>query len=71
MIVVMAGNSALSMVCRSGCDLISILVVVLFVRSTIDAPRAGLPPICEPSAYIKSECIHATWNCVIGVLSVC
>ncbi len=51
-----------------GCDLISIWMVTLFVGSTIDAPRLGLPLITERSVYTKSVGVHATWNCRMGML---
>ena len=45
--VVMAASSALLMVCLSGCDFISMCVMVLCLGSTTDAPRVGLPVICD------------------------
>ena len=47
--VVMAASSAMLMMCLSGCDFISMCVVVLCVESTTDAPSVGLPVICDPS----------------------
>ena len=46
---VMAASSARFMVCRSGCDFISICVVVWVLGLTMDAPRMGLPVTREPS----------------------
>ena len=46
--VVMAASSALLMVCLSGCDFISMCVMVLCLGSTTDAPSMGLPVICDP-----------------------
>ena len=46
---VMAASSARFMVCLSGCDYISICVVVWFRGLTMDAPRIGLPVTREPS----------------------
>ena len=41
--MVMATSFARFMACLSGCDFISILVVVLVFGLTMDAPRTGLP----------------------------
>ena len=46
---VMASSSARCMVCLSGCDLISICVVVWVLGSTMEAPRMELPVTREPS----------------------
>ena len=46
---VMAASSARFMACLSGCDFISICVVVCVFGFTIDAPRVGLPVTREPS----------------------
>ena len=46
---VMAASSARFMVCLSGCDSISICVVVWVLGLTMDAPRVGLPVTREPS----------------------
>ena len=40
---VIAAYSARLIVCLSGCDLISMCVVVCVVRFAMDAPSAGLP----------------------------
>ena len=66
-----ASSSALFVVCLSGCDFISILVVILVVGSTMEAPRVGLPVICEPSVYMKSDGCHAAWTSFMGMLSDC
>ena len=47
--VVMAASLALLMVCLSGCDFISMCVMVLCLGSISDAPSVGLPVICDPS----------------------
>ena len=47
--MVMAASSARFMVCLSGCDFISICVVVWVLGLTMDAPRMGLPVTREPS----------------------
>ena len=47
--VAMAASSALLMVCLSGCDFISMCVMVLCLGSTTDATSVGLPVICDPS----------------------
>ena len=46
---VMAASSALSMVCLSVYDFISMCVVVLFFGSSTIATSVGLPLICDPS----------------------
>ncbi len=46
---VMAASSALYMVWRSSCDLISMCVVMPVLRLTTDAPSVGFPDFCEPS----------------------
>ena len=46
---VMAASSALLMVCRSSCDLISMCVVMPVRGFTIAAPSVGFPDFCEPS----------------------
>jgi len=66
---VIAASSALFLVCFSGCDFICMWGVVLVVGSTMEAPRMGLPVICEPSVYMKSDGCHAAWKCFKVVLS--
>ena len=46
---VMAASSARLIVCLSGCDFISICVVVRVLGLTMDAPKVGLPVTREPS----------------------
>ena len=46
---VMAASSARFMVCFSGCDFISICVVVWVLGLTMDAPMMRLPVTREPS----------------------
>ena len=46
---VMAACSARLIVCLSGCDFISICVVVYVFGLTMDAPKMGLPVTREPS----------------------
>ena len=45
----MAASSARLIVCLSGCDFISICVVVCVFGLTMDAPKVGLPATREPS----------------------
>ena len=45
----MAADSALFIVCLSGCDLMSICVMEFGFGFTTPAPRMGLPLACEPS----------------------
>ena len=68
--VVMAASSALLIVCLSGCDLISICVMVLCLGSTTDALSVGFPVICDPYVYMKSVGVHAARNFRIGVVSM-
>ena len=46
--IVMAASSARFMVCLSGCDFISICVVVWVLGLTMGAPRMGLPVTRDP-----------------------
>ena len=46
---VIAASSARFMVCLSGCDFISICVVVWVLGFTMDAPRMKFPATREPS----------------------
>ncbi len=46
---VMAASSALLMMCRSSCGLISMCVVMPILGFTTDAPSVGFPDFCEPS----------------------
>ncbi len=46
---VMAASSARFLVCLSGCDFLSICVVVCVLGLTMDAHRMGLPVTREPS----------------------
>jgi hypothetical protein len=52
-------SSARFMVCLSGCDFISMFVVVWVFGLTMDAPRVGLLVTSEPSVYMKSIGFHA------------
>ena len=56
---VMAASSARLIVCLSGCDFISICVVVCVFGFTMDAPKMGLPVTREPSVYMYSFGFHA------------
>ncbi len=48
----MAASSAMLIVCLSGCDFMSILVVVWVWGFTMDAPSVGFP------AFLLSVCIY-------------
>ena len=48
-VTAMAANSALFIMCLSGCDLMSICVMDFVLGFTTPAPRMGLPLTCEPS----------------------
>ena len=54
----MAASSALFIVCRSGCDLMSMCVVVSVFGMATPAPTVELPFICEPSVYTKYPGFH-------------
>jgi hypothetical protein len=54
----MAATSALSIVCRSGCDLSSMSIVVFVLGLTTPVPRIGLLLICEPSVYTTPWGFH-------------
>jgi len=45
----MAASSALFIVCRSGCDLTSMCVMVLVLVLTTRAPKVELALTCDPS----------------------
>jgi hypothetical protein len=62
---VMVASSAPLIVCLSGCDLISIWVVVWVRGFTTDAPRVGFPVICDPSVYTKIYGFHVAWKGLI------
>ena len=46
-------NSAMSIVCLSGCDLISMWVVDCVCGLTMDAPNVGFSIFWDPSVYMK------------------
>ena len=62
----MAASSALLIVCPSGCDLISICVVVCVCGLTIDAPNFGFPVVWDPSVYMKLFGLQAARNGLSG-----
>lgn len=65
---VMAASLALLIVCLSGCDLISVCVMVFVRGLTTPAPRVGLPLICEPSVHTKSWGFHfRLWGLVCSM----
>ncbi len=45
----MAASSALLIVCRSGCDLMSMYVMEFVLGFITPAPSVGFPLTCEPS----------------------
>ena len=72
---VMTASSARFMVCLSGCDFISICVVVCVLGLTMDAPRVGLPVTREPSVYMYSLGLQAAqygrmWRGCFGVVFI-
>ncbi len=62
----MAVSSALLIVCLSGCDLISIFVVVCVCGLTIDAPSLGFPVFWDPSVYMKLPRFQVARNGLSG-----
>ena len=54
----MAASSALFVVCCSGCDLMSMCVVVSVFGLVTPPPSVGFPFACEPSVYTKSLGFH-------------
>jgi hypothetical protein len=48
-ITAMAASYALLIMCRSGCDLMSICVMNFDLGFTTPAPNVGFPLTCEPS----------------------
>jgi hypothetical protein len=50
----MTASSDLLIVCLSGCDLISIWMVVWVCGFTMDASSVGFPDLCDPSIYMKT-----------------
>ena len=66
MAIVMAANSALLIACLSGCDLISIWLVVCVCALTMDAPNVGLPVSGDLSVYMKLYGFHAARNGMSG-----
>ena len=54
----MTASSALFIVCHSGCDLRSMLVVMSVFGLVTPAPSVGFPFTCEPSVYTKSLGFH-------------
>jgi hypothetical protein len=51
----MAASFALFVVCRSGCDLMFICVMVFVLAP---APSVKFPLTCDPSVYMKSSGFH-------------
>ena len=47
--IAMAASSAMLVVCRSGCDLMSMCVTEFVLGITTPAHTVGLPLTCEPS----------------------
>jgi hypothetical protein len=58
----MAANFALFVACLSGCDLISMRMVVCVCGLTMDAPNVGFPVFWDLSVYMKFSGFHATRN---------
>ena len=58
----MAANSALLIMCRSGCDFISMWVVACVCGLTMDGPIVGFPNFFYPSVYMKLFGFHAAWS---------
>jgi hypothetical protein len=54
----MVASLALFIVCRSGCDLMSMCVVMSAFGLVTPAPSVGFPFTCDPSVYTKSFGLH-------------
>ena len=64
----MAASYALFILCRFGCDLMLMCVMVLVLGLATPDPRMGLPLICEPSVYTKSRGVHFRfWGLVCSI----
>ena len=66
----MAASSAMLIVCLSGCDLMSMCVMVFVLGFPTPAPSVGFPFTCEPSVYMKSRGFHlrlcgVVWSIVV------
>jgi hypothetical protein len=61
----MAASFALLIVCRFGCDLMSMCVMEFVLGFTTPAPNVGFPLTCEPSVYMKSSGFHLRLCCVV------
>ena len=66
----MVANSALLIVCLSGCDLMSMCVMVFVLGFTTPAPSVGFPFTCEPFVYMKSSGFHLRLCCVVWSIVV-
>jgi hypothetical protein len=70
----MAASSALFIVCRSCCDLMSMCVVMILFKLVTPALSVGFPFTCEPSVYTKSLGFHFLLTCgdwFVGLLLLC
>ncbi len=61
----MAAIFALLIACRSGCDLMSMCVMVFVLGFTTPAPSVGFPLTWELSVYMKSRGFHLRLCCVV------
>ena len=67
----MAVSSALFIVCRFGCDLQSMCVVMSVFGLVTPAPCVGFSFTCEPSVYTKSLGFHfLLWGLVCSIVVV-
>ena len=66
----MAASSALLIMCRSGCDLMSICVMVFVLGFTTPAPSVKFPLTCEPPVHMKSSRFHLRLWCVVWSILV-
>ena len=66
----MAASSAMLIVCRFGCDLMSMCVMVFVLGLTTPAPSVGFPLTCEPSVYMNSCGFHLRLCCVVWSIVV-
>ncbi len=67
----MAASSALFIVCRSGCDLMSTRVVMSVFGLVTPAPSVWFPFTCEPFMYTQSIGFHfLLWGLVCRIVVV-
>ncbi len=65
----MAASLALFIVCHSGCDLMSMYMVMIVLGLVTSAPSVGFPFTCEQSLYTKSLGFHfLSWGLIYRIV---